>query len=106
MSNSKEIRYACIDGINYAVKGDIKYLMECKRGFLYGKDRKPEVVVFGKNEEWTPKKVTLHTRSEKFKSLWPLRIDENGRPHDWQKRVFETSTELYNPNLPLVDCTE
>ncbi|MGO2340922.1 MAG: hypothetical protein ACTH5M_10055 [Psychrobacter sp.] len=106
-SDSKQIvsRYVCIDGIVYAVKPHIKYVVQCKRGFLFGKDRKPEVVTYGKNLEWTPKKEILHAPHEKFTSPWPLRIDIEGRT-DWQSRVFETSDRLHNPKLPLIDCTK
>lgn len=104
MENTKT-RYVCIDGVNYAVPAHVKYVLECKRGFLYGKDRKPEIVVHGKSTEWTPKKEILHADNNKFKAPWPLRLDKEGRPDDWQTRVFETSDTPYNPKLPLVDCT-
>jgi hypothetical protein len=101
-NESKLTKYTCIDGINYAVPAHVKYVFECKRGFLHGKDRKPEVVVHGKNIDWTPAKVTLHAENEKFQMKWPLRIDQ--QRDDWEDRVFSTTDEIQNPNLPLVDC--
>ena len=104
--NSKTARYTSIDGINYAVPPYIKYVCECKRGFLYGKARKPEIVIHGKNKEWTPEKETLHARNQAFKMLWPLRIDVDGRPDDWEKRVFTTTIDIQNASLPLIDCND
>lgn len=98
-------RYVCIDGTIYAVKPYIKFVVQCKRGFLHGKDRKPELVVYGKNTEWTPKKEILQAPHDKFKAVWPLRLDAEGRP-DWKSRVFETTDKIPNVNLPFVDCTK
>lgn len=96
--------YVCIDGVMIAVKPHYKYIFECQRGFLFGKERKPELVVLGKNTEWTPKKEVLHAPHEKFTTLWPVRISE-GRD-DWQTRVFETFECTYDPSKPFIDCTK
>ncbi|MGP5159867.1 hypothetical protein [Pseudoalteromonas prydzensis] len=101
----KKARYVLIDGVNYAVPGHIKFVLQCKRGFLYGKERKPEIVVHRKTREWTPEKEVLQSRNLKFKSPWPVRPDEAGRS-DWETRVFETSSHLANDKLHTVYCID
>lgn len=103
MDSEKGKRYVCIDGVNYAVHEHIKYTMICKRGFLFGKNRKPELVLEGKHRDWTSEKETIQALSDKFKTPWPLKLRDSC--DDWDKMVFETSDTLKNPDLPLVDCT-
>lgn len=102
MSEGK--RYVCIDGVNYAVHSHIKYTMICKRGFLFGKRRKPEVMLEGKHRDWTSEKEIMQALSENFKTPWPVQLRKDGC-EEWDRMVFETSDKIVNPNLPLVDCT-
>lgn len=80
-------------------------LFKCERGFFWAKEQAPEIVRYGRKDEWGPNKILVHHRDESSR-LVPFR--EETIDISWKKSISYANkirmSDVQNSNRIIIDC--